>query len=118
MVLHATLALLTTLVAILATCEGVARIATGHRPGRLTDKSRTALILAFVMNAASGLALVTTGHHPHEWLHVMYAVLAFGTVPIADFYVRDVSHARRQAWARTGAGLFTLVLIARLAATG
>ena len=52
-----------------------------------------------------------------EWLHLIYALLAFGLVPLADSLTTQAS-PRRQALARLLGALVAAVVILRLFATG
>ena len=69
------------------------------------------------MAAAGGLALLVGGRRPTEWLHLLYALLAFGLVPLADNLTTQAS-PRRQALARLLGALVAAVLILRRFATG
>jgi hypothetical protein len=79
--LHAALAAVAAIAIVAATVEGVVR---ARPPGAVAERTRAAALLAVAMTAAGGLALLAGGHRPAEWLHVVYAVLAFGLVPVAD----------------------------------
>jgi hypothetical protein len=69
------------------------------------------------MTAAAGLALLVRGERPREWLHVLYALLAFGMVPAVDSVALRAG-ARAQGWARFAGAVVALAVAARLFATG
>ena len=69
------------------------------------------------MAAAGGLALLLGGRRPAEWLHLIYALLALGLIPLAESLTTQAS-PRRQALARLLGALVAAVLILRLFATG
>lgn len=57
------------------------------------------------------------GSSPAEGLHFLYAILAFGSLPVADSLSRNAD-PRRQALYSLGASLVAIVLITRLFQTG
>jgi hypothetical protein len=116
--LHVLLAVLTTFTLAVATVEGVVRAVRGRPAGVATERTRGAVLLVVGMNVASGLALLVGGHRPGEWLHLVYAVLAFGLVPVADNAATSLGSDRGKALARVGGGLVCLVVITRLFQTG
>jgi hypothetical protein len=101
-----------------AMLEGALRVARGNPPGRACDRTRAALLLMVGLTASSGLALLVTGKRPEEWLHVVYALLAFGLVPIADNATSAFGTDRGKGLVRFGGGLVSLVVLARLFQTG
>ena len=66
---------------------------------------------------AGGLGLLIGGSGPKEPLHLVYGVLAFGSLPVASSLTRSAS-PRRQALASLLAAVVMLVLLARLFQTG
>jgi hypothetical protein len=82
--LHVPLAFLTMLAVVVATLEGAVRAVRARPAGVAAERTRTAVVLAVAMTAAVGVALLVGGHHPKEWLHLIYAALAFSLVPVAD----------------------------------
>jgi hypothetical protein len=116
--LHLLLAALSAAAVLAATVEGAVRIGTGHPAGVAAERTRTALLLLVGMTAAGGLALLASGHHPKEWLHLVYGVLAFGLVPVADNAAVSLASDRAKALARLGGGLVALVVVTRLFVTG
>jgi hypothetical protein len=114
---HVVLAVLTTFTLAAATMEGAVRAVRARPAGVAAERTREAVLLAVGMNVASGLALLVGGHRP-EWLHLVYAVLAFGLVPVADNAATSLRSDRGKALARLGGGLVALVVITRLFQTG
>jgi len=90
----------------------------GRPPGKAAARTRAAVLLMVGLTASSGLALVVTGSRPQEWLHALYAVLAFGLVPVADNASVAFGSDRGKGLVRVGGGLVALVVIARLFQTG
>ncbi len=76
-----------------------------------------AVAILLGMTAAGGLALLAGGQRPREFLHLVYALLALGLVPLADSLVAQAG-PRRRALARLLGGLVAAGVIARLFATG
>jgi hypothetical protein len=116
--LHVLLAGVTVLALVAATVEGAVRAGRGHPAGVAAERTRAAVMLAVAVTAAAGLALLVAGHHPKEWLHLLYAALAFGLVPAADNAADVLRSKRGKGLARLGAGLVSLVVVTRLFATG
>ncbi len=116
--LHLLFAALSAGAILAATVEGAVRIGTGHPAGVAAERTRTALLFLVGMTAAAGLALLVTGHHPEEWLHLAYGVLAFGLIPVADNAATSLTSDRARAIARLGGGLIALVVVTRLFVTG
>jgi hypothetical protein len=115
--LHQLLATLSLLSMGAVTVEGGVRTARAASPSRWASRTSGALLLLVVVTAAGGLALLLGGHRPRELLHLLYAVLAFGAVPLADSISGGWS-PRGQAVARLVGALIGLALILRLFATG
>jgi len=115
---HVLLAVLTALAAAAATAEGAVRAIAARPTGAAAKRTRDAVVLVVGITAASGLALLVTGHRPTEWLHLAYAVLALGLVPVADNAGAILRSDRGKALARLGGGMVSLVVITRLFQTG
>ena len=116
--MHVVLAVLTALTLAVATVEGAVRAARARPAGVAAERTRAAVLLVVGMNVASGLALLVSGHRPAEWLHLVYAALVFGLVPVADNAAGSLRSDRGKALARVGGGLVCLVVLARLFQTG
>jgi len=116
--LHALLGVLTGVAALAATLEGLVRWITGRAPGSGARRTQALLILAVAMSASAGLALVIGGHTPHEWLHLMYALLALGLIPVSDHYTAALHNPRTNGAIRFLVGALTLVVLYRSAVTG
>ena len=112
---HTLPALVAAVTVAAASLEGAVR---ANPPGKACDRTRAALLLIVGLTASSGLALLVTGQHPKEWLHVVYALLAFVLVPIADNATSAFSTDRSQGLVRFAGGLVSLVVLARLFQTG
>jgi len=116
--LHVLLAILTMLSVVIGTLEGAVRAVRGRPAGIAADRTRTAVVFSVVLTAAAGLALLVGGHRPHEWLHIIYVVLALGLMPVADNAATMLRSDRGKALTRVGGGLVSLVVVTRLFATG
>ena len=115
--LHLLLALASLAIMALVAGEAAVRLVRAQPPGRLAGVGSGAVTILLAMAAAGGLALLLGGHRPAEWLHLVYALVAFGLVPLADSLVAQAS-PRRQALARLLGALVAAVVILRLFATG
>jgi hypothetical protein len=115
--LHLLLALASLAAMTVVAGEGAVRLVRPRPPGRAAAAVLGAAAIVLGMAAAGGLALLAGGHRPAEWLHLVYALLAFGLVPLADS-LAALASPRRRALARLGGALVALGVIARLFATG
>jgi hypothetical protein len=97
--------------------EGAVRLVSARPPGRLAAAGSGAVAILVGMAAAGGLALLLGGHRPTERLHLVYALLALGLVPLADSLTAQAS-PRRRALARLLGALVAVGVIMRLFATG
>jgi hypothetical protein len=97
--------------------EAGVRAARGRGPGRAAGASLGLTLILLGMSAAAGLAMLVRSERPREVLHLFYAVLAFGLVPVADALAVRAS-ARGRAMARLVGALLALGVIVRLFATG
>jgi hypothetical protein len=115
--LHVTLAAASAGALVVAGLEGAGRALVGRPAGRLASAA-SGLVLVLVGGAgAGGLAMLVQGERPRELLHYVYAVLAFGLIPVVDSLTVRLG-PRRRGLARLATALVALVLIARLFATG
>jgi hypothetical protein len=115
--LHLLLAFASMAVIAAVATEGAVRLVRAGPPGRVASVGSGAVAVLLGMTAAGGLALLLGGQRPKEWLHLVYALLAFGLVPLADSFAAQAT-PRRRAVARLVGALVALVVIARLFATG
>ncbi len=115
--LHVTLALASLAAILVVAGEGAVRLVSARPPGRAAAASSGAVAILLGMTAAGGLALLAGGQRPKEFLHLVYALLALGLVPLADALAAQAS-PRRRALARLGGALVAAGVIARLFATG
>jgi hypothetical protein len=88
-----------------------------RRQGRLAEVGSAVTLVVIGMTSAAGLAMLVRGERPSEWLHLVYAILTFGLVPVADSFAAHGS-PRVKSLARFGGALVALGVIVRLFATG
>jgi hypothetical protein len=115
--LHVTLAAASAAAVVLAGVEGAGRALVGRPAGRLASAASGLVLVLVGMTAAGGLAMLVQGERPEELLHFVYAVLAFGLIPVVDSTTLRAD-PRPRGLARLAAGVIALVLIVRLFATG
>jgi hypothetical protein len=116
--LHVVLAILTTLSVISAMLEGVIRATRKSPAGDAAWRTLVAVLISAGVTALAGIALLISGEHPKEWLHLLYAALAFGLIPFADNASISVSNNRTRGLYRFVGGLVCLVILTRLFVTG
>ena len=114
---HWFLALASAVVMTLAGLEACTRAFLKRPPGVPTARIAGIVLLVVGVTTASGLGMFLGGAHPHKELHLMYALLAFGAIPLANALGSRGSPRRRALTTLVGA-LFGLVLIVRLFMTG
>jgi len=115
--LHVTLALASIVAMLLVAGEGAVRLVRARPSAKAASVGLGAAAILLGMTVAGGLALLAGGQRPKEFLHLVYALLAFGLVPLADSLAAQAS-PRRRALARLVGGLVAAGVIARLFATG
>jgi hypothetical protein len=115
--LHVMLALASMAAMLGVAGEGAVRMVRARPPAKAASAGWGAITILLGMTAAGGLALLAGGQRPRELLHLVYALLAFGLVPLADFLAAQ-ARPRRRALARLGGALVAAGVIARLFATG
>ena len=115
--LHWFLALASAVVMTVAALEASRRAFLKRPPGPMAARITGTVLLLLGVTAASGLGMFVAGVHPRKDLHFVYALLAFGAVPLADALGRRGS-PRRRALITVAGALFGLVLIVRLFTTG
>lgn len=116
--LHIALAILTTLSVLAATVEGALRMARKTPAGNAAWKTLVAVLISAGLTALAGVALLISGEHPKEWLHLLYAALAFGLIPFADNASISVQNSRTRGLYRFVGGIVCLVILTRLFVTG
>jgi hypothetical protein len=116
--LHVLLAILTTLSVLAATVEGAIRIARKTPAGNAAWRTLLAVLVSAGVTALVGVALLISGEHPKEWLHLLYATLAFGLIPFADNASISLQNNRTRGLYRFVGGLVCLVILTRLFVTG
>jgi hypothetical protein len=97
--------------------EAAVRAWRARPPGPTVLLLGRVMLLLLVVTSAGGLGLLLAGGGPHEPLHLLYAVLAIGSLPVADSLARNAS-PRRRALITLLAAAVLFVLIARLIQTG
>jgi hypothetical protein len=102
---------------MLAGLEASRRALLKRPPGAVAARISGIVLLLLGVTAASGLGMFVAGIHPRKELHFVYALLAFGAVPVANALGSRGSPRRRALTTVVGA-LFGLVLIVRLFMTG
>jgi hypothetical protein len=115
--LHVMLALASLAGMAVVAGEGAVRLIRSRPPGRAASAAFNVVLVLLGMAAANGLALLLGGHRPREWLHLLYVVLAFALVPLADAVTAHAAPRRRAATRLAGA-LVAIGVIVRLFATG
>lgn len=75
------------------------------------------MLLVLVVTIAGGLGLFVGGGRPREVLHFIYALVAFGMLPVVDLLARRMG-PRGRAIATLAASLIGLGVIVRLFQTG
>jgi hypothetical protein len=86
-------------------------------PGRASSTLETIVLIVILVTAAGGLGLLTGGAGPHDSLHLLYGVLAFGALPVAGTFTKN-SSPRRAGLIAVLARVVLLVLLLRLFQTG
>jgi hypothetical protein len=115
--LHLILAAASVAAVLVAGVEAALRALVGRPGGRLASVASGLVLVLIGMTGAGGLAMLVQGARPRELLHYVYAMLAFGLIPVVDSMTARIE-PRRRGLARLAAALVALVLIARLFATG
>jgi hypothetical protein len=115
--MHVSLAVATIVAFGVAAIEGAGRALLGRPPSRSSAAAAAIALVLLGMTAAAGLAMLVRGERPKEFLHFVYAALAFAIVLFADSLATRGS-LRRRAGARLIGALITLGVLARLLATG
>ncbi len=116
--LHIALAILTTLSVLSATIEGASRMARKAPAGTAAWRTLVAVLVSAGVTAIAGVALLISGEHPKEWLHLLYAALAFGLIPFADNASISLQNNRTRGLYRFVGGLVCLIILTRLFVTG
>jgi hypothetical protein len=114
---HWFLAVASAVVMTLAGLEASRRVLINRPPGALAARITGIVLLLLGVTVASGLGMLVAGVHPRKELHFVYALLAFGAIPVANALGSRGSPRRRALLTLVGA-LFGLVVIVRLFMTG
>jgi hypothetical protein len=115
--LHFWLAVASASVALFVGVEAVWRAIRGAPPGRAASRLEALLLLVVGVTVAGGVGILAGGGAPRELLHFVYAVLAFGTLPVLG-RITARWEPRRRGLATLVAAAVTLAVVVRLAATG
>lgn len=116
--LHIALALATTLTVLAATIEGAFRVFNKRPAGDAAFRTLIGVMISTAITALAGVALLISGKHPKEWLHLLYAALAFGLIPFSDNASRSLRTERGRGLYRLLGGLVCLLILTRLFVTG
>lgn len=116
--LHVLLAITTTLAVLVATIEGAVRAIRKRPTDATTLHTLIAVLVSAVATALAGVALLIAGEHPKEWLHLLYAALAFGLIPFADNASLSLRTNRGKGLYRFSGGVVCLLVLTRLFVTG
>lgn len=116
--LHIVLAIATTLAVLAATIEGIIRLINKRPAGDAAFRTLIAVMISAAITALAGVALLISGKHPKEWLHLLYAALAFGLIPFSDNASRSLRTDRSRGLYRFIGGLVCLLILTRLFVTG
>ena len=90
---------------------------TGRAEGPAFEWFQAAVVGVFVVGAASGVILIASGDRPGEGLHLLYAVIAIGVVPLARSFLGR-AHGRRPAVLLLVAFAALVAVLYRLFTTG
>lgn len=112
------LAILTTLAVLAAMAEGATRIVRNRPAGDAAWRTLVAVLISARITVMAGIALLISGEHPKEWLHLLYAALAFGLIPFADNASISIPNNRTRGLYRVVGGLVCLIVLTRLFVTG
>lgn len=116
--LHVWFAILAALTIVAATLEGAIRAIRKTPMGPATLRTLIAVIISASVTALGGVALLTSGEHPKEWLHLLYAALAIGLIPFADNASNALQNNRDKGLYRLAGGVVCLLVLTRLFVTG
>ncbi len=83
---------------------------------RLPDRFGVGVVVLFLVAAAAGATQLASGSPPRENLHLLYAAIAIGLIPLARSFVPGSS--RRAAWLMVAAYLVLGGVLLRLFTTG
>lgn len=116
--LHVWLAILTTLTVLAATVEGAVRAIRARPAGDAAFRTLIAVLISVFITVLAGVALLLTHQRPKEWLHLLYAALAFGLIPFADNAGLSLRTNRGRGLYRLAGGIVCLLVLTRLFVTG
>jgi hypothetical protein len=85
--------------------------------GPAFERFQAAVVSLLIVGAASGLVLLATGARPTDGLHVLYAIVAIGLIPLARSFLGRASERARGALL-IGAFVVLGGVVYRLFATG
>jgi hypothetical protein len=116
--LHVGLAVATVVALAVAAVEAAVRLFTARPPGRFSAAISPITLVVVGMTAAGGLAMLARGERPREFLHFIYAAVAFVLIPLGDSLSAPSAPPRRRAAVRFFSAVVALGVVARLFATG
>ena len=83
---------------------------------RRLDRFGMGVVALFLLAGIAGLGQLLSGERPKEGLHLLYAAIAIGLIPLARSFV--VGNSRREAWLAPAAYLVLGGVLFRLFSTG
>lgn len=83
---------------------------------RRLDRFGFGVVVLFLVAGVAGAVQLASGGRPREDLHLVYAVIAIGLIPLARSFL--VGNSRREAWVIVAAYLVLGGLLFRLFGTG
>ncbi len=84
--------------------------------GRFLDRFGVGVVVLFLAAALVGATQLASGARPSEDLHLLYAAIGIGLVPLARSFLAESS--RRAAWLMVAAYLVLGGILLRLFSTG
>lgn len=84
---------------------------------RLLDRFGIGVVALFLVTAVVGVTQLASGAQPKEDLHLVYAVIAVGLIPLARSF-GGLGNGRRDAWLTAAAYLVLAGVLFRLFTTG
>ena len=114
---HALVGQVAIVLGLIAAAWAVALVATRRAPGSLFLGNLVWVFLAIVVAAALGLATFASGGPLHDPLHVVYGLLALGSLP-GTMLIASGRSARQRAIVAAVGTVVLVILLARLFQTG
>ncbi len=116
--IHSIFAVSSLIIIVIATIEGGNRFIRATPWNNSSLRTLVATVVALSVTALAGIALVISGKHPKEWLHLLYVALAIGLIPFSDNAAIPLTSNRKKGLYRLAGGLTCLLVLTRLYVTG